>query len=253
MTDPQHPITLEICTGDPLGILAAIEGGADRVELCSGLAEGGLTPPTGVTRFAAKRIATNVLLRPRAGDFVYEPSEIEVMERDAEAAVEAGASGIVIGALTRDGRIDTQACRRLLRKAEGLQNTFHRAFDVVADPFEALEEIIDMGFTRILTSGQQSSAFEGAELIARLHEKAAGRIRIMAGAGVSPSNAIDVLRTSHADDLHASARSYIPPAMNYTGTASMGTADASDGGRLATNPEIVAQLRSAINTYLTES
>lgn len=253
MTDPQHPITLEICTGDPRGILAAIEGGADRVELCSGLAEGGLTPSLGVIRFATERIATNVLLRPRAGDFVYDLSEIEVMERDAETAVEAGACGIVIGALTRDGRIDTQACRRLLKKAEGLHNTFHRAFDVVTDPFEALEEIIDMGFTRILTSGQQSSAFEGAELIARLHEQAAGRIRIMAGAGVSPSNALRILRASHADDLHASARSYMSPAMNYTGTASMGTADASDGGRLATNPEIVAQLRSAINTYLNES
>lgn len=253
MTNPQHRVTLEICTGDPAGILAAIEGGADRVELCSGLAEGGLTPSVGAIRFATERISTNVLLRPRAGDFVYDASEIEVMERDAEIAVEAGASGIVIGALTPEGRIDKRACRQLLRKAEGLQNTFHRAFDVLADPFEALEEIIDMGFSRILTSGQRNSALEGARLIAQLHERAAGRIRIMAGAGVSPANALQILRTSQANDLHASARSLLPSAMKYTGGASMGSADSSDGTRLATDPEIVAQLRAAIKNYLTKS
>lgn len=249
MTEPKRNITLEICTGDPIGVLAAMEGGADRVELCSGLAEGGLTPSIGVTRFATQRICTNVLLRPRAGDFVYDSSEIEVMERDAEAAVEAGAAGIVIGALTRDGRIDTHACRRLLARAEGLQNTFHRAFDVLADPFEALEQIIDMGFSRVLTSGQQSSARAGAELIASLHEQAAGRIRIMAGAGVSPANALEILSTSQADDLHASARSLKPSSMTYTGNASMGAADATDGSRLVTDSNIVAQLRAAIKTY----
>lgn len=253
MTESRRRITLEICTGDPQGILAAIKGGADRIELCSGLAEGGLTPSAGVIRFATQRITTNVLLRPRAGDFVYDNYEIATMENDAEAAVEAGASGIVIGALTRDGQIDTDACRRLLRKAEGLQNTFHRAFDLLADPFEALEQIIDMGFTRILTSGQRSSAAEGAEFLARLHDRAAGRIRIMAGAGVSPSNALQILRTSHADDLHASARTPVASAMTYSGNVSMGSSDASDGTRLATDPEIVAQLRAAINTYMTES
>lgn len=253
MTEPPRRITLEICTGDPLGILAAIEGGADRIELCSGLAEGGLTPSVGVMRFASRLITTNVLLRPRTGDFVYDASEIEVMAKDAETAVEAGASGIVIGALTPEGRVDILACRRLLRKAEGLSNTFHRAFDLIADPFEALEQIIDMGFTRILTSGQRNSALEGADFLARLHERAAGRIRIMAGAGVTPSNALQILRTSQADDLHASARSLVTSAMTRAGNVAMGSADTADGARLATDPEIVAQLRKAINSFLTES
>lgn len=246
-------ISLEICTGDPTGVIAAVEGGADRIELCSALAEGGLTPSPGMMRLAPRLISTNVLIRPRPGDFVYNDDELAVMAHDIDEAVRSGANGIVIGALTPEGHVDIPACRRLIERAEGLDNTFHRAFDVTADPFRALEDIISLGFTRLLTSGQQASALEGADFIAELRRRADGRIKIMAGAGVSPSNAAEILRLSHADELHASARSLRPSAMSYTGQASMGTADATDGSRLATDPTIVASIRNSIDSYLQNS
>ena len=176
--------TLEICTGDPEGILTAFAAGADRIELCSGLAEGGLTPSIAAVRFASglKQGTVNVLIRPRAGDFVYTPAEVRIMTDDIRAAMEAGASGIAVGALTPDGRVDEEACRDFIAAAgPNADSTFHRAFDVTRDPYEALETIIGLGFRRILTSGQAASALEGAELIARLRRQAAGRIEIMAG------------------------------------------------------------------------
>lgn len=242
MTDP----ILEICTGDPAGVDAAIRGGADRVELCAGLSEGGLTPSEGMMRYAAAKIPTNVLIRPRAGDFIYTSDEIYVMEQDISAAVKAGAKGIVIGALTNDGQVDMEVCRRLLALAPHLDNTFHRAFDLTADPFQALEQIISLGFKRILTSGQAPTALEGAEIIAELSCRSAGRIRLIAGAGVTPDNAQEILRLSRADEIHASARSRIVSAMPTSGKAFMGSADASDGSRMATDAIIVAALRKAI-------
>ena len=237
---------LEICTGDPAGIVAAVKGGADRVELCSGLAEGGLTPSAAIMRYSCERIPTNVLIRPRGGDFVYTPDELAVMASDIDDAVKAGAKGVVIGVLTPEGKVDTKACRRLLAHARGLSNTFHRAFDLAADPFEALEDIIALGFSRVLTSGQASSALEGAELLAELHRKAAGRILIMAGAGVNPDNAAEVLSRSEADELHASARSAVASAMTATRGVAMGSADDPSASRLATDASIVAELKQCI-------
>ncbi len=242
-------IPLEICTGDPAGVAAAIEGGADRVELCSALAEGGLTPSVAMIRYAVLRIPTNVLIRPRPGDFAYTPDELAVMKRDIEEAVRAGASGIVTGVLTPDGEVDKEACRRLLRPAAGLANTFHRAFDVAADPFRALDDIISLGFSRLLTSGQRGSAMDGAELIAELHKRAAGRIKIIAGAGVSPENTTALLKASGADELHASARSRRGSSMRHSGGATMGTADAADGSRMATDSFIVAEIRRSIDSF----
>ncbi|MDE6338575.1 MAG: copper homeostasis protein CutC, partial [Muribaculaceae bacterium] len=182
-------------------------------------------------------------------DFVYTPEEIAVMECDIEEAVKSGVCGVVIGALTPDGHVDVETCRRLLKKAEGLDNTFHRAFDLTADPLEALEEIIALGFNRILTSGQAATALEGAALIAELHRRAKGRIKIMAGAGVNPSNITEILALSNADEAHASARSRHLSAMQSCSKATMGSADASDGSRLATDPEIVGMLRRAIDSF----
>ena len=240
------PTKLEICTGDPEGVLAAIEGGADRVELCSGLAEGGLTPSAAMIRFSSKRIPTNVLIRPRAGDFIYSEEELNVMESDIRMAVDSGAAGIVVGALTLDGNVDMDACRRLIKNASSLDNTFHRAFDMTSDPFRALEDIISLGFKRILTSGQANSALEGAQLIAELKKRAAGRIIIMAGAGVTPDNAAELLSASNADEIHASARSRILSSSSPAGSATMGSADAADGSRMGTDPRIVAQIKDLI-------
>lgn len=240
---------LEICTGDPEGVRAALAGGADRVELCSGLSEGGLTPSAGVIRYSARLIPTNVLIRPRPGDFVYSEAELSVMEADIDAAVAAGASGIVIGVLTPDGDVDVNACRRLLAHAQGLANTFHRAFDVVADPFRALDDIISLGFSTLLTSGQQATALDGASLISAIHSRADGRIAIMAGAGVNPSNAAAILRLSHADALHASARAPLMPACRsyIHGGVAMGSADTPSSPRMATSSSVVAALRDNIN------
>ena len=241
--------TLEICTGDPVGIEAAIAGGADRIELCSGLAEGGLTTSIGAIRYAASRpVTVNVLIRPRPGDFVYSPREIELMVADIKEAVRCGADGIVVGALTPDGDVDMDACRRFIEASQGRNATFHRAFDVCRNPFQALEDVISLGFDRILTSGQASDALRGCDMIRRLHDKAAGRIRIMAGAGVKPENAAEILTLSRCDDLHASARSLIPSGMAQNpGEASMGSADTSDGSRMATDRNIVAQLKSILS------
>ncbi len=238
---------LEICTGDPEGVAAAIEGGADRIELCSGLSEGGLTPSVAMIRYSAKRIPTNVLIRLRAGDFVYSPAELEVMKQDIEDAVKAGASGIVVGVLTPDGDVDKEACRNLLKSAQGLENTFHRAFDLVRNPFQALEDIVELGFSRILTSGQQNSALEGAGLIEELKRRARGRIKILAGAGVSPENVAELARCSQADEFHASARQPKLSAMIYSGSASMGSADSADGSRLATDCATVSAIRQALD------
>lgn len=245
--------TLEICTGDPIGIEAAIAGGADRIELCSGLAEGGLTPSIGAIQYAVSRpVTVNVLIRPRSGDFVYSPvEEIDMMVADIEEAVRYGADGIVVGALTPDGDVDMDACRRFIDAAQGRNATFHRAFDVCRDPFKALEDVISLGFDRILTSGQSSDALRGGDMIRRLHDKAAGRIRIMAGAGVKPENAAEILALSRCDDLHASARSLMPSGMaQNSGKASMGSADAADGSRMATDRNIVAQLKSILSKSL---
>ncbi len=242
----QMPVKLEICTGDPEGVVAAVRGGADRVELCSGLAEGGLTPSAAMIRFAAQRIPVNVLIRPRAGDFIYSPDELEVMANDIRIVAECGASGIVVGTLTPDGEVDMKACRYLLEAAGQMDTTFHRAFDLVADPMRALEDIISLGFKRILTSGQASSALEGAGLIAALKKQAAGRILIMAGAGVMPENVGTLLSRSGADEVHASARSIRTSSMRPCGHATMGTADAADGSRLATDADIVATIKANI-------
>lgn len=240
---------LEICTGDPEGVIAAIEGGVDRVELCSALSEGGLTPSIGMIRYSSKLIPTNVLIRPRPGDFIYTSGELEVMAEDIREAVKAGARGIVTGVLTTDGNVDVEACRKIMTGAEGLENTFHRAFDLTADPFRALEEIIGLGFRRILTSGQEATALEGAGLLAELHRRARGRIKILAGAGVNPGNATEILRLSGADELHASARKPRISSMAYSGAASMGSADATDGSRMATDRETVAAIRRAIDNF----
>lgn len=237
---------LEICTGDPEGIISAIAGGADRVELCSGLSEGGLTPSISLIHFSSARIPTNVLIRPRSGDFVYTPKELQVMLEDIKFAKENGATGIVVGALSREGEIDVEACQKMLEAAGDMDSTFHRAFDVVNDPVKALEEIIGLGFKRILTSGQAENAVAGKKLIQDLVEKASGRIKIMAGAGINPHNLASLIKETGADEFHASARSSVKSKMKKGNSVSMGNADASDGSRFATDASIVKSLKEII-------
>lgn len=201
---------LEVCAADVESALAASRGGAQRIELCTGLSADGLTPSAAL--IAAARaipdLKMHVLIRPREGDFVYTPSEEAVMMADIGLAADLGADGVVIGALTPEGEIDIPMCMRLAGKAHarGLQVTFHRAFDKCIDPFNALEQIIAMGCSRLLTSGQAPTAEEGIPMLRKLNDQAASRIIIMPGAGVNPTNADKILAETGCTEIHSSAR-----------------------------------------------
>ena len=209
---------LEICCGDIDSVDAAIAGGADRIELCSALSEGGLTPSAGLIAEATKRgIAVNVLIRPRGGDFVYTKSETDIMLHDIATAATLGANGVVIGALSHDGTIDTEVSSLLILKAKslGLETTYHRAFDMCRDPFKTMEESIELGIKTILTSGQQQSAWEGRELLVELIKKAEGRIDIMAGSGISASAIQKLLPVIKGSTYHMSGKVTLDSAMKY--------------------------------------
>lgn len=197
--------TLEICIDSPSGHAAAIAGGADRIELCSALALGGLTPSPGLMALAAKApIPVHALIRPRAGDFSFTEDEIATMEADIDAARAAGLRGVVLGATHADGTLDAETLRRLAARAKNLDLTLHRAFDLALDFPRAVETAIALGFSRILTSGGAPRAIDGLETLAAIIAHAAGRIAIMPGSGVTPENARTFLDLG-VTDLHASA------------------------------------------------
>ncbi len=200
---------LEVCAGDLASAHAAAQGGAQRIELCSSLELDGLTPSPD-TIAAARRIEglkLHVLIRPRAGDFVYDNADTGTMLRDICLARQLGADGVVIGALTPEGDIDIPRCRLLVEAAQGMQVTFHRAFDHARHPLRALEDIISLGCTRLLTSGQAPTAEAGIPLLRQLVLQADGRIIIMPGAGITPANARLILDQTGATEIHGSLRS----------------------------------------------
>ena len=200
-------IKLEVCCGDMQSVLAAKEGGADRIELCQALEMDGLTPSAEMMAEAiGLGIPVQVLIRPREGDFVYDEAEIETMLKEIRLAKRLGANGVVIGALKSDGSIDEETIRCLVSEATGLSITFHRAFDVCSQPTEALEQIVSLGCHRLLTSGQAPSAEQGIPLIKRLVEQSGGRLIIMPGAGVNQENARRILSETGAHEIHGSLR-----------------------------------------------
>lgn len=209
--------TIEICANSAESCIAAQKGGAQRVELCAGMSEGGTTPSAGEIWAARKAIdiRMHVIVRPRGGDFLYSPLELEIMERDILALKRAGVDGVVFGCLTQEGGVDLPAMERLMRVSEGLSVTFHRAFDCCRDPFLALEQIVALGCERILTSGQRPTAEEGIPLIAQLVEHACGRIIIMPGAGIDESNIARIASASGAHEFHFSARTEIGSDMRF--------------------------------------
>lgn len=200
-------VLLEICCGSIDDAIQSQNGGADRVELCSALFLGGLTPSIGAVQEVTRRlkIPVMVMVRPRGGGFCYTDAEFATMQRDAEAALDNGADGVVFGILKADGRIDRRRSGRMRRIIAKCDTVFHRAFDVTPDPFEALEQLIDLGITRVLTSGQKPSAPEGAELIAKLARRAGKRIEILPGGGIRPYNMNSVVHRTGCCQIHMTA------------------------------------------------
>jgi copper homeostasis protein len=197
-------LTFEVCVESAEGAVAAEAGGAHRVELCSDLLEGGLTPSYGTLAVARARLGVPIMamVRPRGGDFCYSDVEFEVMREDVRAAKGLGASGVVFGLLNPDGTIDRERTAALLALARPLPVTFHRAFDVSRDPFGALDTLIDLGVDRVLTSGQEPSVLEGLDLIAELVERASGRIVVMPGGGITERTMGRIAAASGARELH---------------------------------------------------
>lgn len=213
----QRRILLEVCVDSVDGAIAAQEGGADRIELCAGMPEGGITPSVGLMKEACRRMKLPVyaMIRPRGGDFLYSDHEFEVMGLDVEAARACGVRGVVFGILTADGKIDRERMGELVQRARPLGVTCHRAFDMSRDPFEAFEGLVALGVERILTSGQGPAAADGLELLAQLVERAAGRIRIMPGGGVRPENIATILRRTGASEIHVHPRVAEESPMRY--------------------------------------
>lgn len=210
-------ITVEICVNSAISAIEAQKGGANRVELCENLWEGGTTPSAGTIAIARKNLTIQlfVIIRPRGGDFLYSDDEFEVMKHDILTAKQLGADGIVTGILTADGRVDIPRMKELKELADPLPITFHRAFDMVADPYQALEDCIALGMDRILTSGLEKSAIEGMELIAELVQKAAGRIRIMPGSGINEKNVHKLVQYTGVKEVHFSAMRTVDSQMEY--------------------------------------
>lgn len=234
----------EVCANSVESCIAAQEGGADRVELCAGIPEGGTTPSYGEIKVARRlldRTLLHVIIRPRGGDFLYSPLEMERMKEDIRICRELGVDGIVIGCLTAEGTVDMEKNRELVECAQGMSVTFHRAFDRTVDPFEAMEQIISLGCNRILTSGQQPKAIEGTSLLARLQEKADGRIILLAGSGVTEENIRRIYDKTSIHEYHFSARVGVRSKMkNICKNVYMGAKGADEQSILVTSKERVA-------------
>ena len=187
------------------------------MELCENLHDGGTTPSAGAIRFARKNlhIALFVMIRPRGGDFLYSGDEFDIMQEDIRVAKELGADGVVFGIMNANGTIDTKRMQVLVDLARPMGITCHRAFDMTADPFKAVEDLISLGIDRILTSGQQPTAPQGAMLIKELIGKSAGRIIIMPGSGVKEHNVAELIRVTGAEEVHIHLEKQEPSGMLF--------------------------------------
>ena len=208
---------LEACVANIESAKAAEEAGADRIELCNVLGAGGITPSYGFIERVRKQISfpVHVLIRPREGDFLYSDDEFNSMLEDIDICKELGVEGIVSGILTSGGSVDMNRCKELVERARPLSFTFHRAFDLTADAFNSLEEIIQLGCQRILTSGQRATAVHGAGFISGLIKQSNGRIILMPGGGINEKNILHLKKTTGASEFHLSARKIKPSSMQY--------------------------------------
>jgi len=241
---------LEMCVDSVESATASAEGGAQRVEFCANLLEGGTTPSLGAIKETIRRadIDLSVMVRPRGGDFCHTEEEFAVMREDVKIFKAEGANCVVFGLLSPDGTVDAAKTQQLIELAHPLQVTFHRAFDMTRDPFEALETLIGLGVDRILTSGQESSAVEGAGLIRKLVDRAGGRIVIMPGGGIRLKNVKRVIAETGAAEIHVAAPGPQPSPMTFRNTSVfMGSALRSEEyTRYVTPAEAVRQLAATM-------
>lgn len=242
---------LEVCAGSLSSALAAQSGGAHRIELCDNLSEGGTTPSAGIIRQAVKllHIPVFVLIRPRSGDFLYSGAEFDAMKEDIDFCKKHRVKGVVLGLLKTDGTIDLERTAELTRLARPMQVTFHRAFDMSADLFQAMEDIIHLGIERILTSGQSVTAVMGAGRLAELIRQAAGRIIIMPGGGINEDNITGLIRITGATEIHASLRSQVQSQMQFRNiNASMGKPGQDEYTLMETDPVRIKQVIEKLNS-----
>jgi copper homeostasis protein len=248
MRAQQTSVVIEIATSDYVTTAAAVAGGADRIELCANLAEGGTTPSYGTIRKCREdfSVALYPIIRNRGGDFFYTAEEFSIMLQDVRLCKELGCDGVVIGLLNKDGSIDLKRTAQLITAAYPLGVTFHRAFDRCVDPFAAMEQLIDIGCERILTSGQYPSVTDGVELVAALNKQAEGRIIIMPGSGVRKENIKMLAERTGCTEFHSSLRGKIKGAMEFVHPAFKDSTESYINN--AIDPEEVRQLRLALTT-----
>lgn len=239
---------LEICVDNVDSAINAEVAGANRIELCDNLLEGGTTPGYGTILSARNNlnIDINVLIRPRGGDFLYTDIEYDVMRRDIELCGEAGVNGIVIGILMPDGSVDLERTAKLIELAHPMSVTFHRAFDMCSNPMNALELIIASGAARLLTSGQENKAFEGSELIKKLREKAGDRLIIMPGSGINESNISHIAKETGAKEFHVTGRKLLDSEMVFRkeGITMGGISGYPEFSRKVVDPDVIRNIIS---------
>ena len=238
--------TIEIATTDFITTQSAVEGGADRIELCAALSEGGTTPSHGMIKVCREKFDVELfpIIRPRSGDFLFRDEEFQIMMHDVLLCKQVGCDGVVIGLLNKDGSIDIRRTTKLIQAAYPMEVTFHRAFDRCREPFEALEQLIEVGCSSILTSGQQPAAPQGIELIGQLIKAANQRIIVMPGSGVRKENIKELAVKTGAVEFHSSLRSKQKSHMQFVHPAFAGSEES------FTNPAVdveeVKALRKAL-------
>ncbi|WP_373766459.1 copper homeostasis protein CutC [Glaesserella sp.] len=242
-----HPL-IEICVDNLESLMTANQFPIQRIELCSALSVGGITPNYGLLKRAVEMstLPLAVMIRPRAGDFLYSEYEVQVMFNDIEMARNLGINHIVIGALTADAEIDMDTTRALMTVAQGMDVTFHRAFDLCRDPYIALEQLIELGCDYVLTSGQAPNALQGVTILKQLIAQAGNRIQIMAGCGITAENVTELMRQTGVSALHFSAKSERQSAMAATSAATMGSNAEQDRRMIVTDPIKVADILQRI-------
>ena len=242
-------VAVEICVDSVQSAVAAQAGGAQRVELCDNLMEGGTTPSFGSIEVARKLldIKLHIIIRPRGGDFLYSDTEFKIMKRDIEAAKGLGVDGVVIGLLDREGNIDVTRTAELVERSRPMTVTFHRAFDVCVDPFKAIDQLAEIGVDRILTSGQEVTAVEGLDMLAECVKYAAGRISIMACGNLNERNIAKVIAATGVSEVHFTAFGEVASEMRYRNERVFmgGTLRPPEYARAVTDAEVVRKTIAA--------